>query len=142
MDLSEEQRAFLVEPHIAVVCTNGPQGVPHAIPTWFFFEDGEVVMIAGRGSQRVRNLERDPAMTVVVDRRTIPYYSLTLSGRASIDPPPTPEESRRMATRYLGQYLGERYLQGRSGEGSVTVRLRPERAYEYRGVTLPLGAGR
>jgi len=42
MALSEKQiEAFLKEPNVAVVATVRPDGSPHAVPTWYQYEEGD-----------------------------------------------------------------------------------------------------
>lgn len=43
------------------VATLGPDGWPHVMPLWFALEDGAIVLETFTKSQKVKNLERDPA---------------------------------------------------------------------------------
>jgi PPOX class probable F420-dependent enzyme len=63
----EELRALLGEERIAVVSSLGPNGWPHSMPLWFVPRDGEVWIWTYAKSQKVRNLERDPRATVLVE---------------------------------------------------------------------------
>lgn len=66
--LSEaELRELLEAERIAVVSTNGPRGWPHSMPLWFVPREGEVWIWTYAKSQKVRNLERDPRATVLVE---------------------------------------------------------------------------
>jgi PPOX class probable F420-dependent enzyme len=66
--LSEEElRELLDGERIAVVSSNGPKGWPHSTPLWFVPRDGEVWIWTYAKSQKVRNLERDPRATVLVE---------------------------------------------------------------------------
>ncbi len=66
--LSEEDRlALLGEGRIAVVSSIGPRGWPHSMPMWFVPREGEVWIWTYAKSQKVRNLERDPRATVLVE---------------------------------------------------------------------------
>jgi PPOX class probable F420-dependent enzyme len=63
-----EIRAFLDAPRTAVLCSIGRDGVPHPMPMWYAIdEEGAVVMTTFKKSQKVRNLERDPRVSLVVD---------------------------------------------------------------------------
>jgi pyridoxamine 5'-phosphate oxidase-like protein len=62
-----ELRALLDAERIAVVSSNGTRGWPHSMPLWFVPRDGEVWIWTYAKSQKVRNLERDPRATVLVE---------------------------------------------------------------------------
>lgn len=66
--LNEQELAELLETErIAVVSSNGPRGWPHSMPLWFVPRDGEVWIWTYAKSQKVRNLERDPRATVLIE---------------------------------------------------------------------------
>jgi PPOX class probable F420-dependent enzyme len=62
-----ELLALLGEERIAVVSSLGPHGWPHSMPLWFVPREGEVWIWTYAKSQKVRNLERDPRATVLVE---------------------------------------------------------------------------
>jgi len=118
---------------VAVLATVGPGGRAHAAPIWFLYEDGVFLMSTGRGSQKHRNVERHPEVTLVVDDRRVPYYAVMAQGTAEIGPRLSDEARLRMAVRYLGEEWGRAYIARVSGEDSVTIRLRPRKFIEYHG---------
>jgi len=63
----EEQRELLESERVAIVTSIGPRGWPHAMPMWFVPRDGTVWIWTYAKSQKVRNLERDPRATVLVE---------------------------------------------------------------------------
>ncbi len=128
-----EREELLREPNVAVLATVGSGDRAHAAPIWYLYEDGVFIMSTGRGSQKHRNVEAHPEITLVVDRRSLPYYAVMAQGRAEIGPRLADEERRRMATRYLGEELARAYLERVSGEDSVTIRLRPRKLIEFNG---------
>ncbi len=132
--MSEQEREeFLKEANVAVLATVGGGERAHAAPIWYLYEDGVFIMSTGRGSQKHRNVEAHPEITLVVDRRSLPYYAVMAQGRAEIGPRLTDESRRRMAVRYLGEELARAYLERVSGEDSVTIRLRPRKLIEFNG---------
>ncbi len=132
--MSEQEREELLkEPNVAVLATVGSGDRAHAAPIWYLYEDGVFIMSTGRGSQKHRNVEAHPEITLVVDRRSLPYYAVMAQGRAEIGPRLADESRRRMAVRYLGEGLARAYLERVSGEDSVTIRLRPRKLIEFNG---------
>ena len=128
----DRERLFL-EVNVGVLATVGPRNQAHAMPIWYLYENGEFVMIAGRASQKVRNIERQSAATLVIDRRELPYHATMVRGRADIGPPPSQELRLQMAIRYLGEEEGRAYHERTAGNGSVTITLHPDTVVEYRG---------
>src|ERR1700761_9308021 len=66
--MSEEERLALLDEERGVAVTPlGPRGWPHSMPMWFVVRDGEVWIWTYGASQKVRNLERDPRATLLVE---------------------------------------------------------------------------
>jgi len=66
--LSETELAALVaKERVAIVSSLGPRGWPHSMPLWFVPREGEVWIWTYAKSQKVRNLERDPRATVLIE---------------------------------------------------------------------------
>jgi PPOX class probable F420-dependent enzyme len=68
IQLSEAELLELLESErVAVVSSIGPRGWPHSMPLWFVPRQGEIWIWTYAKSQKVRNLERDPRATVLVE---------------------------------------------------------------------------
>ena len=68
IEMSEEEiQKFLGEQKVAIVTSFGPRGWPHSMPLWYLVEDGKIRSWTFRKSQKVKNLERDPRATVLVE---------------------------------------------------------------------------
>src|SRR5437868_5224113 len=63
----KEQRELVESERIVVVSTHGPRGWPHSTPLWYVPRDGEIWVYTYAKSQKVRNLERDPRATLLVE---------------------------------------------------------------------------
>jgi PPOX class probable F420-dependent enzyme len=62
-----EQAALLSSERVVVVSSNGPRGWPHSMPMWYVVRDGEIWVWTYAKSQKVRNLERDPRATLLIE---------------------------------------------------------------------------
>jgi PPOX class probable F420-dependent enzyme len=62
-----ELAAFLDAQRTVIVATNGPDGWPHLMPLWFTVRGGELWSWTYARSQKVKNLERDPRVTLQVE---------------------------------------------------------------------------
>ena len=64
----KEIRDYLREGHTMTLVTNGPKGYPHAVAMFFAIEDDLTIKVATyASSQKVRNAERDPRVTLLVE---------------------------------------------------------------------------
>lgn len=64
----EEIRSYLREGHTMTLVTNGPTGYPHAVAMFYALDDDLTVKFATYGSsQKVKNAERDPRVTLLVE---------------------------------------------------------------------------
>lgn len=62
-----EQLALFDQERVVVVSSHGPRGWPHSMPLWFVVRDGEIWVWTFAKSQKVKNLERDPRATLLVE---------------------------------------------------------------------------
>ena len=65
-----EQLELLESERVVIVSSNGPRGWPHSMPLWYVPRDGEIWIWTYAKSQKVRNLERDPRATLLVETGT------------------------------------------------------------------------
>lgn len=63
----DEQLELLDAERVVIATTNGPRGWPHSMPLWFTVREGEIWTWTFAKSQKVRNLERDPRATLLVE---------------------------------------------------------------------------
>jgi PPOX class probable F420-dependent enzyme len=66
--LTEEELAELIEgERIVTVASHGPRGWPHVMPLWYVPRDGQIWIWTYAKSQKVKNLERDPRATLLIE---------------------------------------------------------------------------
>ena len=63
----EEQRELLESERVVVVCSIGVRGWPHSMPLWYVPRDPDIWIYTYAKSQKVKNLERDPRATLLVE---------------------------------------------------------------------------
>jgi PPOX class probable F420-dependent enzyme len=66
---------------IAHVATVLPDGAPHSVPVWVGTHEGHVVIMTGPGSQKARNLRRDPRVALSLTSPGNPCSPIVLRGR-------------------------------------------------------------
>ena len=104
-------RELLDEDHLAVVTTSGPDGFPHSTPVWYLPEpDGTVSFVVDIGSVKVKNIRRDPRVSVLVASEKPPYRWVLYRGTAELATEGTDDFARRVSERYLGIEGAREYL--------------------------------
>jgi hypothetical protein len=126
-ELSDRQRRFIEQARIGRLATIGPAGAPHIAPVWYRFEDGIFLVLTDRGSQKQRNVERDPRVEFCIDDDEPPYHTVIIRGRASIEPTRGAEWRLALAVHYLGDEAGHRYVAANDNPNGVLLRIVPER---------------
>ena len=122
---------LLARPIVAVVSVTAPDGAPHAVPTWYRYEKGEVIFQTGPESFKYKCLVRDPRVALVVDTKEAPYKSVVLKGRVTMEEKLDDKRTEKMAIAYLGKKMGKRYAKSISGEKVIVVRFKPERIISW-----------
>jgi len=68
IELTEAERRELVDSErIVTVASFGPRGWPHLMPLWYVPRGDEIWVYTYAKSQKVRNLERDPRATLLIE---------------------------------------------------------------------------
>jgi PPOX class probable F420-dependent enzyme len=99
-----EQAELLGSERIVIVTSLGPRGWPHSMPMWFTVRDGELWVWTFAKSQKVRNLERDPRATLLIETGTeyTELRGIQIEAEAKLirDTPTVAEFGKELATRY------------------------------------------
>jgi PPOX class probable F420-dependent enzyme len=98
--------ALLDSTAVAFVSTIGPRGEPQTTPSWFLWEDGVLRLSLVEGRQKLRNLRRDPRISVVVVDPADPTWYLELRGHVDeLAPDPGLDLERAVAEKYTGRHV-------------------------------------
>ncbi len=99
-----EARAFLEQGRTVHVASLHPDGRPHLVPMWYVVEEGNVVFRSFTVSQKIRNLRRDPRLSVLVERGEAyaELQGVMIQGRARLvdDPEYVLSLYGRLAAKY------------------------------------------
>jgi PPOX class probable F420-dependent enzyme len=116
---AEEQRELVGSERIVVVSSLGVRGWPHSMPLWYVPRDGEIWIYTYAKSQKVKNLERDPRATLLIE--TGHEYS-ELRG---VEIEAEAEIHRDLDTVFqMAKELTSRYADGAQVEGDAAEALR------------------
>ncbi|ALV36375.1 MULTISPECIES: PPOX class F420-dependent oxidoreductase [Streptomyces] len=116
-------RALLDGKNFASVATLGPDGAPHNSVVWIKREGDTVLFSSTAGRQKVRNLRRDPRVSLTVFDLADPYTSVEIRGTAEI----LPDEGKRLPHDLSHKYLGIDPPAEKDDEVRVILRVTPRR---------------
>jgi nitroimidazol reductase NimA-like FMN-containing flavoprotein (pyridoxamine 5'-phosphate oxidase superfamily) len=68
---AEEQAELLDTERVVIVSSIGPRGWPHSMPLWYVVRGGEIWVWTYAKSQKVKNLERDPRATLLIEPKRV-----------------------------------------------------------------------
>jgi PPOX class probable F420-dependent enzyme len=122
-----EVAEFLARPNPAVVATLRPDGAPHSVPTWYDWDEGQVLLNMEETRLRLAFLRRDPrASLTVLDGSWYKHVSL-IGHVTSLTSDVDLRDIDRLARRYTG-----RPFQNRAAK-RVSAWLVPERWHGWSG---------
>lgn len=113
------------------VATVRADGSPHVAAVWFGFDDdGTIIFVSQVGSVKVRNIQRDPRVSVFVDDETMPFAFARADGiveSLSSDPDDLLYWATETCRRYVGDDRADEFGRRNAAPGEVVVRVRPLR---------------
>lgn len=107
MSLDANVRAFLEEPHFAVLATTNEDGTSQQTVMWYLLRDDMIVMNTALSRVKHNNLLRDPRISICVADG---YRYVTIAGTAQLEDKEQVAQAdiRELAIRYDGPEEGDR----------------------------------
>lgn len=134
---ADERRAFLLAgTRTAKIGVTRRDGRAYVLPVWFVLDGDAVVFTTGGETARGRCLRRDGRASLCVDEERAPYAFVRMKGRARLseDPKQLRLWARRIAVRYMGEELADRYADRNAVPGELLVHLVPEAVVGRKGI--------
>ena len=127
MDMTQTEREdFLADVHVGILAIQRTDKGPLALPIWYQFVDGEVIIGMGGNSLKAKLLRAAGRATMTVQTETPPYKYVSVEGPVEIVA--EQRDDFEMAARYLGPEFGRWYADNNpSTAESVIAHLTPER---------------
>lgn len=120
-------RALLDGKNFASVATLGSDGAPQNSVVWIRREGDTVLFSSTDGRQKVRNLRRDPRISLSVFDLANPYTSVEIRGTAEI----LPDEEKRLPRELSHKYLGIDPPAEKDDEVRVIIRVVPRKIVSF-----------
>jgi nitroimidazol reductase NimA-like FMN-containing flavoprotein (pyridoxamine 5'-phosphate oxidase superfamily) len=123
---SAERDAFLADVHVGVLAVDEPGRGPLALPVWYQYEGGEIIIGMDGNSVKANLLRAAGRATLTVQNEEPPAYKyVSVEGAVVVEA--DQRDDFAMASRYLGAEMGRWYADNNpSTDQSVVVRLVPE----------------
>lgn len=123
--LSDEQKQFFRKPNFGHLATLEPDGSPQVTPVWIDVDGDHILINTAKGRKKVRNVERDPRVSVEVVEQDNPYSMLSVQGTVvGMTTDGADEHIDAMSKKYLGQ---DSYPFRQPGEERLILRIQPEK---------------
>jgi PPOX class probable F420-dependent enzyme len=123
----EMTRRLLDGKNFATVATINPDGGPQTSVVWILREGDTVLFSATTARRKVRNLARDPRISLAVFDTANPYQSAEIRGTAELE-----EDTEKWLPRAVSQkYLSKDPEPEPADVTRVIVRVRPERVNTF-----------
>ena len=100
---------FLDAAHVAHIVTLRPNGKPHVAPVWYVCDGASAVVMAGQEAIKVKNIRRNPVVSLSVATAQRPYQYLIIEGRATVTKDDLARQVHRICVRYDGPERGEAF---------------------------------
>jgi PPOX class probable F420-dependent enzyme len=130
--LTKKVAAFVQWERVCRVATTGAAGMPHVVPVCHVLAGGKVYFGSGDDARKVKNLEENPQVTVVVDAYADTWSLLRgvmIQGRAAlVTRGPRFRRARDLLYGKFPQYRSEAAL---SPSDSVIVEVTPVRVFSW-----------
>ncbi|MFD8719808.1 PPOX class F420-dependent oxidoreductase [Streptomyces sp. NPDC059629] len=120
-------RALLDGRNFASVATLGPGGAPQNSVVWIQREGDTVLFSSVDSRQKVRNLRRDPRVSLTVFDLANPYHSAEIRGTAEI----LPDGAKRLPYELSHKYLGIDPPAENDDEVRLIIRVVPSRVVAF-----------
>lgn len=133
----DEWRAFVSEgTRTGHLATTRADGRPHVAPVWFVLDGDDLVFTTARSSVKGRTLVGTGQAAMCVDDERPPFAFVVLEGPVTISEEPGPllDLATRIARRYMGDELAEKYGARNGVPGELLVRLTPQRVVAQGGL--------
>ena len=113
----------LLDAQVATLGTVGPDGRPQLSEIWFLADGDTVGLSLSTARQKTKNLQANPAATLLILDLANPYRYLEIRGDAEI----TPDDDYEFADRVGAKYQADLRDRDQPGDARVVVTIRPAR---------------
>jgi len=101
--LNDAVRGLADGPNFATLATINPDGSPQTSVMWVGLDGDDLVFSTVAGRRKVRNMEREPRVSVTIVDHADPYNYVEIRGLATIEPEGGVELDHKLSWVYDGK---------------------------------------
>lgn len=109
-----EIEEFLKTAKIARICSHNKDGTIHAVPVWFNYDNGKIIIGTPKASRRARNIKHNNNVTVLIDEIGPPTRAAIIYGKTSMDGEDMDKVAHSIFRRYMSEEEARGYWKGLS----------------------------
>jgi PPOX class probable F420-dependent enzyme len=114
---------LLQAPSVAVLSTKSPDGSIQSTCVWYLLDDGRLKISLNSSRRKLKNLQADPTVTVLILDLRNPQRYIEIRGRAQV----APDEDRSFAGKVGAAYRADLAAYDQPGTSRFTVTIEPHR---------------
>jgi len=123
---------FLVKAPIATLCTQNSDGTIHAAPLFFRYEKGELLFGTQNDARRIKNIKKNPNVTVLIDDEHPPFKGVVLYGKAQLDYDEVIPKRVVIFEKYMPKPNAQKLADGLAAlRKPVVIRVKPNKITSY-----------
>ncbi|MGW7634855.1 PPOX class F420-dependent oxidoreductase [Streptomyces decoyicus] len=126
--MSDKLKDALDSRFFVTVATLQPDGSPHQSVVWVGRDGNDLFFVTGIDKLKVRNLRRDPRLSVTANPPDEPYGYAVISGTARFESAGSRERMDELAVKYTGKIYAEHHPESSATLPElITVYLTPQK---------------
>jgi len=110
----KEIEEFIKNGKIARICSHNKNGTIHAVPVWYNYENGKIIIGTPKASHRAGNIRRNNNVTVLIDKVGPPTRAVIVYGKATTDDKDMDQAAHSIFSRYMSEEEAKGYWKGLS----------------------------
>jgi len=123
---------FLQKSPVAIFCTHNSDGTIHAMPLWFKYDKGEMLFATQVDTRRIKNLKKNPDVTVLVESEQFPLRGVAIYGKARMDYENVIPTRVTMFEKYMPRANAEKLADGLAAmRKPVLIRVKPSKIVSF-----------
>jgi general stress protein 26 len=128
----DEMEIFLSQHRFARLGTINEDGTIHLAPIYFKYGKSEFILGTQNASRRVRNIKRNPNVTLLIDDTNPPYKAVLIYGKAILDYDNVVQKRTAIFEQFETKEEAIQSAEGICNKwSSVVIRIKPDRIVSF-----------
>ena len=124
VQLTDAQKKYLTDKNFAHIATLNKDGSPQVSPVWVGYDGKHIIVNSEDKRLKVRNLKRDPRVSLSIQNGEQPYAYIEIRGKAvEITPNGGGEGIDAFAKKYMNL---DKYPMNKPGDVRVVIKIEAE----------------